>query len=81
MTGKRALLEQLIVDGVDHIFGNPGTTEQGFMDILQDYPQLQFMLALHEGVASGSGAKRTSTKPSGSTRAMRTSSRNTPFRI
>jgi len=51
LTGKRALLEQLIADGVTHIFGNPGTTEQGFMDILQDYPQVQFMLALHEGVA------------------------------
>jgi len=51
LTGKRALLEQLIADGTTHIFGNPGTTEQGFMDVLQDYPQLQFMLALHEGVA------------------------------
>src|SRR5260370_42605504 len=51
MSAKRALMEQLIVDGVTHIFGNPGTTEQGFMDILQDYPQVQFMLALHEGVA------------------------------
>ena len=36
MTAKRGLLEQLIADGVTHIFGNPGTTEQGFMDILQD---------------------------------------------
>lgn len=51
MTGKRALMEQLIADGTTHIFGNPGTTEQGFMDILQEYPRLQFMLALHEGVA------------------------------
>jgi benzoylformate decarboxylase len=51
MTGKRALVEQLVADGVRHVFGNPGTTEQGFMDILQDYPQLEFMLALHEGVA------------------------------
>jgi benzoylformate decarboxylase len=51
MTGKRALMEQLVADGVRHIFGNPGTTEQGFMDILQDYPRMQFMLALHEGVA------------------------------
>jgi benzoylformate decarboxylase len=30
MTGKRAMLEQLIADGVRHVFGNPGTTEQGF---------------------------------------------------
>jgi benzoylformate decarboxylase len=51
MTGKRAMIEQLIADGVRHIFGNPGTTEQGFMDILQDYPQVEFVLALHEGVA------------------------------
>jgi thiamine pyrophosphate-dependent acetolactate synthase large subunit-like protein len=51
LTGKRALLEQIIADGVRHIFGNPGTTEQGFMDVLQDYPQVEFMLALHEGVA------------------------------
>ena len=51
MTGKRALMEQLIADGTTRIFGNPGTTEQGFMDILQEYPQIDFMLALHEGVA------------------------------
>jgi benzoylformate decarboxylase len=51
MTGKRAMLEQLVADGVRHIFGNPGTTEQGFIDLLQEYPQLEFMLALHEGVA------------------------------
>jgi thiamine pyrophosphate-dependent acetolactate synthase large subunit-like protein len=51
LTGKRALLEQIIADDVRYIFGNPGTTEQGFMDVLQDYPQVEFMLALHEGVA------------------------------
>jgi len=51
MTGKRAVMEQLVADGVHYVFGNPGTTEQGFMDVLQDYPQLQFILALHEGVA------------------------------
>jgi benzoylformate decarboxylase len=51
MTGKRAMIEQLLADGVRHVFGNPGTTEQGFMDALGDYPQMQFMLALHEGVA------------------------------
>lgn len=44
-------MEQLTADGVRHIFGNPGTTEQGFMDILQDFPQVEFILALHEGVA------------------------------
>ena len=37
MTGKRAMIEQLMADGVRRIFGNPGTTEQGFMDALRDY--------------------------------------------
>lgn len=50
-TGKQVVLEQLIADGTRHIFGNPGTTEQSIMDALQDYPQLKFILALHEGVA------------------------------
>ena len=53
MTGKRALMEQLLADDVRYVFGNPGTTEQGFLDILQDYPQIEFVLALHEGVAVG----------------------------
>lgn len=44
-------MEQLLADDVRYIFGNPGTTEQGFMDVLQDYPQIEYMLALHEGVA------------------------------
>ena len=39
MTGKRALLEQLVADGVRHIFGNPGTTEQAFQDLLQEFPR------------------------------------------
>ncbi len=51
LTGKRALLEQLVADGFRYLFGNPGTTEQPFMDLLQDYPQLEFILCLHEGVA------------------------------
>ena len=53
MSGKRALFEQLVADGVTAVFGNPGTTEQGFLDTLQDYPSLTYYLALHEGVAVG----------------------------
>lgn len=51
LTGKHALMQQLVADGVRHVFGNPGTTEQGFLDVLQEYPQVEFVLALHEGVA------------------------------
>ena len=51
MTGKRALLEQLVADGVRYVFGNPGTTEQAFQDILQEFPDITYVLCLHEGVA------------------------------
>jgi thiamine pyrophosphate-dependent acetolactate synthase large subunit-like protein len=51
MSGKQALVEQLIADGVRYVFGNPGTTEQAFLDTIGDYPELEFILCLHEGVA------------------------------
>ncbi|MEA2685918.1 MAG: benzoylformate decarboxylase, partial [Actinomycetota bacterium] len=25
-------------DGITHMFGNPGTVEQGFLDSLEDFP-------------------------------------------
>lgn len=53
LAGRYALIEQLIAEGATHVFGNPGTTEQAFMDALQDYPDLKYILTLHEGVAIG----------------------------
>ncbi|MBI2913031.1 MAG: thiamine pyrophosphate-binding protein [Chloroflexi bacterium] len=53
LSGRYAMMEQLSAEGVAHVFGNPGTTEQAFMDALQDYPRLQYILALHESVAIG----------------------------
>jgi benzoylformate decarboxylase len=53
MPAKRALFEQLVADGVTSVFGNPGTTEQGFMDLLADYPSISYYLGLHEGVTIG----------------------------
>ena len=35
------------------MFGNPGTVEQGFLDALSDYPELDYILALQETVAVG----------------------------
>ena len=66
LSGRYALADQLIADGVTHVFGNPGTTEEAFMDVLQEYPQLQYILALHESVATGiaDGYARASGRPS-----------------
>ena len=50
-TGTHILLESLLAQGVDHIFGNPGTTELPLIDGLLDYPQIHYILALHEAVA------------------------------
>ena len=49
--GKQIFMETLLAEGVEYIFGNPGTTELPLMDSLIDYPQLRYILALHESVA------------------------------
>ena len=53
MAGRKAIMEIFQAEGVRYIFGNPGTTELGFIDIIQDYPQIKYILALQEGVALG----------------------------
>lgn len=53
LTGRYAMLDQLVAEGVKYVFGNPGTTEQAFMDALQEYPQIEYILSLQEGVATG----------------------------
>ena len=65
MTGKKALVEMLVAEGVEYVFGNPGTSETPFMDALQDYPQLKFLLALQENsvVAMADGYSRAARKP------------------
>lgn len=53
MTGKRALMDVLRAEGVEYIFGNPGTSEAPIMDILEEYPDIKYMLTTQEGVAMG----------------------------
>jgi benzoylformate decarboxylase len=50
-TGRFAILDQLLADGIHYMFGNPGTVEQGFLDALSDYQDLQYILTLQESVA------------------------------
>ncbi len=51
MRGRRVLMETFVAQGVRHIFGNPGTTETPLLDSLPAYPQIEYVMALHEGVA------------------------------
>src|SRR5260370_939728 len=50
-TGRHAILEQLLADGIRYLFGNPGTVGQGFPDALADHPGLQYILSLPASVA------------------------------
>jgi len=53
MTGKHALMQMLRAEGVEYVFGNPGTSETPIMDALESYPDLKYVLAVQEGVAIG----------------------------
>ncbi|MFB7597508.1 thiamine pyrophosphate-binding protein [Streptomyces sp. NPDC056160] len=48
-----AILEQLRADGVRYMFGNPGTVEQGFLDELRNFPDIEYVLALQESSVVG----------------------------
>jgi benzoylformate decarboxylase len=56
MRGRQVFMESLLAHGVEHIFGNPGTTESPILDALLDYPRLRYIVALHEGVALGAAS-------------------------
>ena len=51
--GKQIFMDSLVANGVEYIFGNPGTTEFPIIDNLADYPTIQYIMALHESVAVG----------------------------
>ena len=64
-TGRFVVLEQFVADGFHYMFGNPGTVEQGFLDALDAYPELNYVLTLQESVAVliADGYARAARKP------------------
>lgn len=64
-TGRYAIIEQFLKDGIDHMFGNPGTVEQGFLDVLQEFPDMKYILTLQESIAllMADGYARATQKP------------------
>jgi benzoylformate decarboxylase len=53
MQGKHLLLDLLASEGVDFIFGNPGTTELPLMDALVVETRIKYILGLNEVVVMG----------------------------
>jgi benzoylformate decarboxylase len=54
-TGRQAIIEQFLADGIHYMFGNPGTVEQGFLDTLGEYPDFKYILTMQETIAVGIG--------------------------
>jgi thiamine pyrophosphate-dependent acetolactate synthase large subunit-like protein len=64
-TGNQKIVEQFLADGMDFMFGNPGTVEQGFLDAVAEYPEMKYILTLQETIAvmMGDGYARFSQRP------------------
>lgn len=56
MRGRDVVLEAFRKYNVRYIFGNPGTTELPMMDGLVNYPDIEYVLGLHEDTAVGMAA-------------------------
>ena len=56
-TASEIMIEQLVASGIKHVFYNSGSREALFFDALNNNPNINGVLALHEGiVASMAGA-------------------------
>src|SRR5258707_3859986 len=53
MSGKRAFLDVLKQEGVEIMFGNPGTTELPLMDAFATENELRYLLGLQEAALMG----------------------------
>lgn len=64
-SGNYKIIEQFLANGMTYMFGNPGTVEQGFLDILKEYPEMKYILTLQESVAvlMADGYARSNQKP------------------
>src|ERR1700720_797008 len=52
-SGRFAFFRELIANGIDCMFGNPGSSEQNLLDALSspEFKGFKYYLALHEGPA------------------------------
>src|SRR5512147_2675213 len=66
VTGAKALVDCLLREGVDHVFGIPGTQNLPLLDVLRETPQVRFILTRHEQGAAfmAYGFARASGSPS-----------------
>jgi benzoylformate decarboxylase len=65
VTGHRRLLEQLRADGVRYLFGNPGSSEEGLLDEITRFPDIDYVMGLQEAavVCTADGFAQATGKP------------------
>jgi benzoylformate decarboxylase len=51
--GVALFVDQLIAEGVTRVFGNPGTTEQAFVQAISQAAEIEYVGTTHESVAVG----------------------------
>ncbi|NKB97199.1 MAG: thiamine pyrophosphate-binding protein [Pseudomonadales bacterium] len=51
MRGRQVFMQSMRLHGSTKIFGNPGTTENPLLESLLEHPEVEYITALHEGVA------------------------------
>ena len=64
-SGRYAIIEQFLANGIECMFGNPGTVEQGSLHAVREYPRMKYVLTLQESVAltMGDGYARATGSP------------------
>ena len=65
LPARYALMELLRAEQARYVFGNPGSTETPFLDALVAYPDLDYVVGLHESavVAMADGYARATGRP------------------
>src|SRR2546428_12103826 len=48
ITGAQAVVDCLRREGIDHVFGIPGTMNLPILDVLRATPEIRFVLTRHE---------------------------------
>lgn len=51
MTGKEKIVQQLVCENCKYIFGNPGTSEEGILEVIDRSEDISYITCLHETVA------------------------------
>jgi hypothetical protein len=47
-SGGEVLMQLFRSEGVEYIFGLPGLTEVRFIDVLEDHPEIKYVMGLHQ---------------------------------